>query len=153
MTQSNVNRKLANLGVSLINVDASKGYLTQSKSKTNSPLHGVRDNNLLSLQTINNNQSEEALSGAANSTSLLSPTNNNPNSANISQHSARMKYYFHKKHNHFLDYFDEIVPNDAIICVSDVPFQYNKREGQYTELIGNPTGTTFVATKRVRQKK
>ena len=32
--------------------------------------------------------------------------------------------------------------------MSDIPFQYNKREGRYTEFVGNPTGIIFVAAKR-----
>ena len=48
-------------------------------------------------------------------TSLLSPPNNNSTSANISQNSTRMKCYLHHEQNHFLDYFDDQVPDDAVI--------------------------------------
>ena len=58
-----------------------------------------------------------------------------------------MNCYFHHEQNCFLGYFDEPVPVDAVIYVSDVPFQYNKREDRYTDFIGNSKGTTFVATK------
>ena len=44
---------------------------------------------------------------------------------NIIQNSARMKCYFHHKQNHFLDYFINPVPDDAVIYMSDAPFQYN----------------------------
>ena len=59
-----------------------------------------------------------------------------------------MKCYFHHEQNCFLDYFDDLVPDDAVIYMSDVPFQYKEREGRYTEFVGNPTGTTLVVFKR-----
>ena len=40
------------------------------------------------------------------------------------------------------------IPNDALIYTSDIPFQYNEREGRHAEFIGNPSGTVFVAAKR-----
>ena len=46
----------------------------------------------------------------------------------INLNSARVKCDFHHKQNHFFDYFDYPVPDDAVICVGDVPFQYNERE-------------------------
>ena len=64
--------ELANLGVSLTNIDMKEGFGSQSKSKSNSPLHGAGENNLLSSQIINSDQSEEALAGAAATMSLLS---------------------------------------------------------------------------------
>ena len=67
---------------------------------------------------------------------------------NLSQNSARMQRYVHHEHNHFLDFFDNPIPDDAIIYMSDILFQYNEEEGMYTEFIGNPTGTIFVASKR-----
>ena len=57
---------------------------------------------------------------------------------NVNQNSARMKCYFHYEQNHFLDYFEDPGPDDAVIYMSDVLFQYNKREGRYTEFVGNP---------------
>ena len=47
-----------------------EGYATQSKSQTNSSLHRVRENNLLTLQTMNSNQNEEALTGAVTTINL-----------------------------------------------------------------------------------
>ena len=41
IAQSKVYRELANLGVSHTNVEMNEGYATQSKSRTNSPLHGA----------------------------------------------------------------------------------------------------------------
>ena len=35
-----------------------------------------------------------------------------------------------------------------VIYSSDIPFMYNKIESRYTEFIGNPIGTVFVAAKR-----
>ena len=52
-----------------------KGYATQSKFKSNSPLHGAEENNVLPLQTINSEQNEEAIAATAATTNLLSPSN------------------------------------------------------------------------------
>ena len=59
-----------------------------------------------------------------------------------------MKCYCHHEQNYFFDYFDDPVLDNAIIYVSNVPVQYNKREGRHTKFIDNLTSTTFVATKR-----
>ena len=59
-----------------------------------------------------------------------------------------MKLYYHHKHHHFLDYFNDPIPDAAVIYMSDISFQYNEREGRYTEFISNPMGTIFVAAKR-----
>ena len=71
MAQLNFNRELANLRVNLTNIDISEGYATLGKLKGNSLVHGAEENNLLPSQTINNDQSEEALAGAAAMLSLL----------------------------------------------------------------------------------
>ena len=84
-------------------------------------------------------------------TSLLSPPHNNPNSINFSQNVAKMKCYIHHEHNCFLDYFNDPVPDGAVIYVSNVPFQYNERQCKYTEFIGNPTGATLVAARRYQE--
>ena len=39
-----------------------------------------------------------------------------------------MKWYFHHKQKHFLDYFKDPILDGAVIYVGDVPFQYNERE-------------------------
>ena len=67
---------------------------------------------------------------------------------NISHNSFRMKCYFHCKQNCFLDYFDDPFLDDAVIYTNNIPFQYMEKVGRYTEIIGNPTGTIFVAVKR-----
>ena len=59
-----------------------------------------------------------------------------------------MKCYFNYKHNHFLDYFDDPISDNAVIYMNEIPFQYNKGEIRYPEFIGNPTGTICIAAKR-----
>ena len=71
MVQSKVNRKLAYLGADLTNTSMSEGYVTQSKSKNNSPIHGAGENNLLPLQIITSDDGLETLAGAAATVSLL----------------------------------------------------------------------------------
>ena len=47
MSQSKINRKLANLEVSLTKIDMNEGYATQSNLKSNSPLYWTEENNLV----------------------------------------------------------------------------------------------------------
>ena len=70
---------------------------------------------------------------------------------NFSQNSARTKCYLHHEQNCFLEYFDDPVPDDAVIYMTDVPFQYNEGEGRYTEFKGNPIGTNVVANKGIKK--
>ena len=59
-----------------------------------------------------------------------------------------MKCHYHHKQKFFLDYFDNPIPDDAVIYVNDITFQCNEKEGRCAEFIGNLTGTIFVATER-----
>ena len=103
---------------------------------------------MLLLQTITSGDTEEALADAATTLSLLlSPLINNSAHKNLSQSSAKKKCYYCHKHYSFLEYFNNLIPDDAVIYRSDIPFQYNKREGMYTEFICNPTGTVSIAAK------
>ena len=52
-----------------------------------------------------------------------------------------MKCYYDQTHCHFLDYFNDPIMDDAVIYIDNIPLQYNKIEGRYTEFIGNPIGT------------
>ena len=65
MTQSKVNRELADLGTDLTCTNMNEGYATQNKSKDNSPICRACENNMLPLQTIPYDHNEEALAGAA----------------------------------------------------------------------------------------
>ena len=115
MAQSKFNRELANLGVSLANIDMNEGYATQCNKKSNLPLHGAGENNLPPSKTIHSDQNEEVLDGAAAMMIPLSVVKNNSNSTNIRQNSARMKCYFHCEQNYILGYFDDQVLDGAVI--------------------------------------
>ena len=91
MVQEKVNRELANLGADMTSKDMSKD-VTWSKSKNNSIIHGAGENNL-PLQTITSDNNEEALAGAAAAMSLLSPPTKNSACENLSQSSAKLKFY------------------------------------------------------------
>ena len=110
-------------------------------------MHGTGEYNGLPSQTITRVDNEGILAGEGTTVSLLSPVTNNSASENLSQSSAKMKCYYHHKHHCILHYFDDPILDDVMIYVCDISFQYNKREGGYTEFIGIPTGTIFVATK------
>ena len=77
---------------------------------------------MLPLQTIPNDDNEVALAGAATTVSLLSPPTKNSAHANLNLNSVRIKCYFHCEHNCFLDYFDDLIPDDAVIYMRDIPF-------------------------------
>ena len=47
-----------------------------------------------------------------------------------------------------MDYFDDPVPDGAVVYTGDVPFQYNKQEGRYTGFSSNAIGNIFVTTSR-----
>ena len=146
MAQAKLNRELASLGADLMSTDASEGYIACSKLKINSASQGTGENNVPLLQTMTSDDNEEALTGTSTAWSLLSSPTDNSTSENLSQSS--MKCYFHHKHHHFLDYSNDPIVDDAVIYTSDIPFQYNKIEGRYTEFVGNPKGTVFIAAKR-----
>ena len=101
--QTKVNRVLTSLGANLTSTDMSEGYITQSKSKASSVMHGTEENNALPLLTITSDYSEEALTGAATALSLLSLPSDNLASQNISQSPVKMKCYYHHTHHCFLD--------------------------------------------------
>ena len=56
---------------------------------------------------------------------------------------GHMKCYYDHMHHCFLDYFNNPIPDYAVIYTGDIPFQYNKIEGRYTDSIGNPVGTVL----------
>ena len=108
----------------------------------------AEENIVLLSWTINSYDNEEAFTDAATALSLRSPPTNSSASENLSKSSVKMKCYYHHKHCCFFYYFKDPILDDAVIYTSDIPFQYNKREGRFTEVRGNPTGTVSVATKR-----
>ena len=146
--QAKVNRELRKVGANLTCTDMSEGCITWHNSKIDSEIYGAEENNVLPLQTITSDDYEEALAGAPTTLNLLSPPPDNSASENLSQRSVKMKCYYHLKHCYFLDYFTSPIPDDAVICTSDIPFQYSKREGRYTGFISHPKRRVFVAAKR-----
>ena len=91
MVQAKVNRELASLGADLSSSDMNEGYITCSKSKINSVIHGAEENNVLPSQTMTSNDNKETLAGAAITMSLLSPPTDNSASKNLSQSSVKNK--------------------------------------------------------------
>ena len=148
MVHAKVDTELESLGPDLASTGVSEGYVTYSKSKINSAIQGVEENNVLPSQTIASDDNKEALAGAATALSLHSPPIDNSASENLSQSSVKMKCYYHHKHCHFSDYFNDPNLDDAVIYASEIPFQYNNIEGRYTEFIHNPIGTAFIVAKR-----
>ena len=52
---------------------------------------------------------------------------------------------FSFQYNHFKDYFNDPVPDGAVIYAADTLFQYNEQVGTYTEFFGNPTEDIVLA--------
>ena len=146
MAQAKVNRELASLGADLTCTDVNEGYITCSKSKVNSTIQDAEINNGLPPQGPTNIDKEDAFSSAATTLSLLSPPTDNSNSQNVNQ--SHMKCYYKHTCCHFLNYFKDPIPDDAVINIGNISFQHNKIEGGLTEFIGNPIGTVFIAVKR-----
>ena len=57
--------------------------------------------------------------------------------SNASQKSTKMQCNFHSLWNLLIDYFDNPVPDGAVIYAGVVLFQYNEQEGMHMELSGN----------------
>ena len=91
------------------------------------------------------NDDNNALLGAATTLSLLSLPTDNSNSQQINQ--SHIIWYYDCTHHHFLDYFTNPIPDDAVIYTGDIPFQY-KIEARCTEFIGNPIGIFYSSKKR-----
>ena len=64
------------------------------------------------------------------------------------QYYTRMRPYFHCQHNHFIDYFDDPIPDDAVIYAEYMPFWYHESEGMHKEFLDNPTGNGFLVANR-----
>ena len=89
--------------------------------------------------TVTSDHNEEALAGAATTLSLLSPLLATQLARTLARVS-KMKCYYHHTHHCFLDYFNDLIPDDVVIFASDMPFQYSKIEDGQTAFIGSPMG-------------
>ena len=91
------------------------------------------------------------LMGAATPLNLHSPPRDSSELITLSdagQNCTRMWCYFHHPWNHFIDYFDNPVPDGVVMYADNVPFQYNEQEDTYIEFLGTLTGNIFLATSR-----
>ena len=102
---------------------------------------------MLPLQIDNSGNSEGTMPGATMSPNLYFPILDTPQVIIISdacQHSTRMTFHFHYKHNCFIDYFNEPVP---VIYAGNIPFWCNEQEGRYTEFCDNSRGNKFLVAR------
>ena len=60
MAQAKANRKLTSLEADLTSTDMSEGYITCSRSKAGTAMHGAEKNNVLPSQAITSSDNEEA---------------------------------------------------------------------------------------------
>ena len=67
--------------------------------------------------------------------------------SNAGQHSRKRCCSNHQC-NCFIDYFDDPIPDLAVIYTGDIPFQDNEKEGMHTTFLGNPTGNIFLSASR-----
>ena len=133
------------MGTDLTSTNVNGGYTTCRKPNVNSTIQDADVNNILPPQGTTNTDKEEALAGAATTLSLHSPPTDNLNSQNLNQ--SHMKCYYNHSHCCILDYFNEPIPDDAVMYTGYIPFQYDKIEGRYTEFMGNLIGRAFIANK------
>ena len=81
MVQAKINKELARLGADLTSTDVNEDYITCSKSKINSMVQDIEENNVLPLQEPGHNDNDNALAGVATALSFLSsPTDNSQQS-------------------------------------------------------------------------
>ena len=109
-------------------------------------VHDTEENNVLPPQEPAHNDNEDTLAGAGVALSLHSPPTDNSNSQHLNQ--SHVNCYYNCTQHCLLDYLNDPILDDALIYAGDIPFQYNKIEGSYTEFIGNPIDTVFIAVKR-----
>ena len=64
------------------------------------------------------NDSKDAVAGAAAALSLLSPPTDNTNSKHFNQ--SHMKCYYDCTQSCFLHYFNDLIPDDAVIYAGDI---------------------------------
>ena len=102
-------------------------------------------------KTGNNSNDQGTITGTAISPNLHLLTLENSQYITLSdtsQHSTRMIYYFLHQCNCFLGYFNDPVPNGAVIYTGENLFQYSKQEGTYTEVSDNPSGKCLPVYKQ-----
>ena len=136
--------------VSSININNS--HVTCSKLKNPSKVSDQIKQILLLPVLVENNSSDQGqVSGAAISLGLHSMILINLQCITLSdtiQNSTRLGYYVHSHKNCFLNYLDDVVPDDSVIYMADTQFWYSEKEGMFTEVLENLTGNVFLATSR-----
>ena len=103
---------------------------------------------LLPFQIKNRVNSEGTIPGANAWPNLHLPILDSPQYITISdagQYSTGMMCYFHYQCNHFIDYFDDLFPDGAVVYAGNISFWYDEQEGTYTEFFGNQTGNILAA--------
>ena len=129
-------REREKLGVNFANINNS--HVTHSKSKDASQTPGQAEGSLsLPVWVENNSNDQGPVPGTAISPSLHSLILENSQYITLNdagQHSTRMRCYFHSKQNCFLDYFDDSVPDGAVIYAGDILYKYSEKQGTYTEV-------------------
>ena len=126
-------------------------YVTHSQARREPQIPDKTEGSLLlSLQIENSSNIEGTTPDATASPNLsqILDIHQNITLNDAGQHSVRMRYYFHYQCNCFIHYFDDPVPDGAVIHAGDFPFQYKEQEGTYTDFCGNPTGYIFLAVSR-----
>ena len=111
---------MTSLGVDLTSTNVHEGHLTCSKSKADSMVQDTEENNVLQWEPCCNDN-EDALAGAATTLSLLSPPTDNSNNQQFN--NSHMKCYYDCTHGCFFDYFNNPIPDDAVIYTGDILFQ------------------------------
>ena len=143
MAQPWMTRELAGLEVDFTHANIDNSYNTCNKLRNKSKIpDAAKENNLAPIQASNNAHDGEA----ATPSNLCSPPSDSIELiilSDASQSFTTMWCYLHYLWNWFIDYFDDPVPDGAVIYNGDVPCQYNKKEGMYTEFLGNPKNWCF----------
>ena len=110
-------------------VSTSVSHVTCSQVRRESQIPQKPEGSLLlPLQIENSGNSEGTMPGATTSPDLHLLILDSPQYITISdagQYFTRMRYYFHYKCIHFIDYFDDSMSDCAVMYAGNIPLCYN----------------------------
>ena len=150
--QNSQTKELTKLGANFSSINITNSRVTHSKSKVHHKKTDQIDGSLLLPVWVENSSNDQGtVPGAAVLPNLHSPILKNSHYITLSdeyKHFIKIRCYFHSQEKCLLDYFNNPLPDGAVLYASDIPFWYSKKEGKYTEVLDNPTWNIFLVTSR-----
>ena len=113
-----------------MSTDVHEGYLKYIKSKVNSVVQDMEENNVLPQEPCCHGNADALASAAAVLRQLSSTDNSNSKDIN----KGHMKCCYDCRNACFLHYVNGPILDDAVFYTGDILYQYKKVEGRYTEV-------------------